>query len=331
MSKCILITGGAGYIGAHIVRKFKEIGYTTIVIDDLSTGVPAYSKLADVFFQSDYADSNVLDKVFTQYSVEGVVHLAACLSVGESVQQPIKYLGNNSVKTFELLKKITQYKVKNFIFSSTAAVYGNPDTDSLIDEAVIPKPINPYGTSKFISEMMIRELAKTYDFKFGILRYFNVGGAGYDLEIGQVAKNATHIIKVICEYLAGKRDKVLIFGNDYPTFDGTCIRDYIHVMDLAQAHLDVYRYLSRTDSTSQIFNCGYGEGYSVNQVIDSAEKVSKAKINVEYAPRRLGDSVSVVSDATKIQKMTGWSPKFNSLDEIIKSAYEWEKSLDVHR
>lgn len=331
MSKSVLITGGAGYIGSHIVKKFKDRGYTTIVIDDLSTGVQKYSKFADVFFQADYADPRVLDEVFTKYNVDGVVHMAASLSVGESVQKPLQYLGNNSIKTYELLKKLVQYNIKKIIFSSTAAVYGNPASADPIDETVIPQPINPYGTSKLISEMMIQELAKVYNFKFGILRYFNVGGAGYNQEIGQVTQNATHLIKVICEHLVGKRDKVQIYGDDYPTTDGTCIRDYIHVMDLAQAHIDVYNYLSKEESTSEIFNCGYGQGYSVKQVIASAEKVSKLKIKVQMAPRRAGDSVSVVADASKIQAKTGWKPEYDSLDKIIKSAFEWEKSLDVFR
>ncbi len=329
MSKSILITGGAGYIGSHIVKKFKESGLNTVVIDDLSTGVEKYSLLGDVFYHSDYAKPGILDDIFTKFKVEGIVHLAASLNVGESVSQPIEYLNNNSIKTFELLKKATQYKVKKFIFSSTAAVYGNSEQIKPVIETTISRPINPYGTSKYISELMIEELAKVYDFKFGILRYFNVGGAGYKSQYGQVAKNTTNLIKVICEYLTGKRKIVHVYGDDYPTFDGTCIRDYIHVMDLAQAHLDVYQYLSKSDSQSEIFNCGYGQGYSVKQVIASAEKVSGLKINFEIAGRRPGDGVSVVADSTKIQRMTNWKPAYNSLDEIVRSAYEWEKSLGM--
>lgn len=324
----ILITGGAGYIGSHVVKLFGEqTTHNLFVIDNLSTG-NRNSVLSGRLIECDLADVDYLNYLFLEYSFDVVMHFAASVDVNTSHLMPIQYYKNNIVNTVNLVELCLKHHVGSFIFSSTAAVYGNPIEQSvLIDEMNETSPISPYGKSKLICEQILQDVAKVNDhFKFGILRYFNVAGASMDGRIGQVTPEATRLIKVAAQCAIGKRTKVRVFGTDYETIDGTCIRDYIHVEDIANAHLKVLLYMQKTKK-SATFNCGYGKGYSVLEVIQAMRRVSGHAIPVETAPRRHGDVVSLVSNSNYLIQNTGWMPQHANLDSICKSAFLWEKKI----
>ena len=331
----ILVTGGAGYIGSHTVKMLLEGGDdNVIVLDNLSTGffstIEELKKIRDFeFINADLSEWDKIEDIFKQKKIDAVIHFAASLIVPESVEKPLKYYLNNTANTVNLVNVCVKYGVGRFIFSSTAAVYGEPDIIEIkngIDETFVTNPINPYGQSKLFSEKIIQDCAKaTKDFKYVIFRYFNVAGAAPDLTIGQKTKNATHLIKVAAECAVGKREKMYIFGNDYPTDDGSGVRDYIHVMDLAAAHIKALEYLQH--SKSDIFNVGYGKGASVKEVIDTMKRVSGVDFRVEVAPRRPGDPAMLVANSDKIKKLMNWVPKYDNLDFICKTAYEYERSL----
>lgn len=334
--KNILITGGAGYIGSHVVKELLKKGYENItVIDNLSTGFLETIKRLKKYYgdfefkEADLSDWNEVEKIFKEKRFDSIIHFAAALVVPESVKNPLKYYLNNTANTTNLIKCAVENGVKKFIFSSTAAVYGEPTKipKSGITEDFETKPINPYGYSKLMSEQVLKDTANANpDFKYVILRYFNVAGADIDGKIGQSTKDATHLIKVASETAVGKRDKMYIFGDDYPTPDGTCIRDYIHVDDLADAHIKALEYLE--EHKSDIFNCGYGRGYSVKEVIETMKKVSRVDFKVEIAPRREGDPAALVANSKKIQAKMGWKPRYGDLELICKTALEWEKIVN---
>ncbi len=329
----ILVTGGAGYIGSHVVKQLLEnTEHNVTIIDNLSTGlIRTVDTLKTIsadrlkFLHSDLKNFSEIEGIIKSHKFDAIIHFAASIVVPESVENPLKYYLNNTVNTTNLINLAVKYGINRFIFSSTAAVYGEPE-EIPVRETTPTKPINPYGMSKLMSETVLQDSAAAYkDFTYIILRYFNVAGADTKIRIGQSFPNATHLIKVAAETAVGKRDKMYIFGEDYPTKDGTCIRDYIHVDDLADAHLKALEYLEK--NSSDIFNCGYGYGYSVKEVIDTMKKVSGIDFKVEKAGRRAGDPATLIADNTKIKDVMKWSPKYNDLELICKTALEWEKRL----
>ena len=332
----ILITGGAGYIGSHVVKLLLENSNEDIVvIDNLVTGFKSTIDTLQTirpfkFIEADLSNWDEIRGIFKSENFDSIIHFAASLIVPESVENPLKYYLNNTANTANLIKLASDYGVKKFIFSSTAAVYGEPDISEIEDgikENFPTNPINPYGQSKLFSEKILQDANKAnQNLKYVIFRYFNVAGASPDLSIGQKTKNATHLIKVASECACGKRDKMYIFGNDYPTPDGTCIRDYIHVMDLADAHIKALDYLEENES--DIFNLGYSKGASVKEVIDTVKKVSGVDFKVEVAPRRAGDPAILIANSNKVKEKMKWVPKYADLEFICKTAYEYEKGLN---
>ena len=317
----ILVTGGAGYIGSHTVKKLGEAGYEVVVYDNLSTGA-AEAVLYGELFEGELNDRKRLEQVFEQHSFDAVIHFAASISVPESLAQPLEYYANNTSNVINVLQCCKKFNVDRFVFSSTAAVYGEVK-DSPVEESSPTVPINPYGKSKLMSETIIRDYARASDMKYVILRYFNVAGADSSGKIGQMGK-AAHLIKVGCDAALGLRPSASIYGTDYSTPDGTGIRDYIHVEDLAAAHVDALAYLEK-ESTSQTLNCGYGTGYSVREVLAKIKEISGVDFSVEETPRREGDPACVIASGKKIREVIGWNPQHNSLDEIVSSALAWEK------
>jgi len=320
----ILVTGGAGYIGSHVVRQLGEAGEHVVVLDNLSTGF-ADAVLYGELIEGNTADTVLVDRVLAEHRIESVMHFAANTIVPESVSDPLKYYGNNTCASRNLLACCARAGVKHFIFSSTAAVYGMPDVP-LASEDTPTSPINPYGTSKLMTEWMLRDLSQATDLRHIALRYFNVAGSDPGGRIGQSTAKATLLIKVACEAIVGKRDQISIFGTDYPTEDGTGIRDYIHVEDLASAHLAALDYL-RQGGNSQTMNCGYGHGYSVRQVLDAVQRVAGMRLKIVEEPRRPGDPPALVAAVEKIHQILDWQPKYDDLDVIVKTALEWEKKL----
>ncbi|MGH8557733.1 MAG: UDP-glucose 4-epimerase GalE [Methylococcales bacterium] len=322
--KAILVTGGAGYIGSHVVKQLGEMGEDIVVLDNLSTGF-SESMLYGAFIQGDTGDRDLVGRILNEYPIESVLHFAAHTIVPESVGNPLKYYGNNTCCTRNLLQCCEQAGVKHFIFSSTAAVYGIPKT-SKASESSPARPINPYGASKLMSEWMLRDLSAACALNHVILRYFNVAGSDPEGRIGQSTQNSTLLIKVAVEVALGKRDKLYIFGTDYPTRDGTGIRDYIHVSDLADAHIQALDYL-RNGGQSILLNCGYGHGYSVREVIETVNQVHGSPIPVEEYPRRAGDPPELVAEVRKIHQTFCWKPRYDNLREIVRTALAWEKKL----
>lgn len=324
----ILISGGAGYIGSHTLRQFLNTPHELCVLDNLSKGskiaLEDLRSLGDfAFFQQDLSDFRAVKALFAREKFDAVVHFAASIEVFESVQNPLKYYQNNTANTTNLIEACLENDVNRFIFSSTAATYGEPQSPVVSEESPL-LPINPYGRSKLMSEEVLRDASRAKpEFKHCILRYFNVAGACMDFKLGQRYPKATLLIKVAAECAAGKRDKLYIFGDDYDTKDGTCVRDFIHVDDISSAHLAALSYLE--DGQSTVFNVGYGHGFSVKEVIAAMRRVSGVDFAVELAPRRAGDPSVLIADARKIREKTGWRPKFDDLELICKSAYAWEK------
>jgi len=324
MSQKVLVTGGAGYIGSHVVQQLGEAGYEVIVYDNLSTGFP-WAVLSGSLIVGDLSDQDKLDAVFSDHQFDAVLHFAANIVVPESVSDPLKYYRNNTANTLSLIETCKRYDVNKFVFSSTAAVYGIPDGDS-VTEADRLAPINPYGFSKMMSERILMDYASASDLNYVILRYFNVAGADHLGRLGQAMPEATHLIKVACEAALAKRPGMSIFGDDYPTPDGSCVRDYIHVEDLASAHLDALTYLNQNND-SLTLNCGYGHGFSVNEVIETVKKISEKDFPVTQSGRRAGDPPALIADNTKIKTLLGWQPRYADIKTIVKTAYTWESNL----
>ena len=320
----ILITGGAGYVGSHTNKLLNNEGYETVVVDNLCKGYESFVKWGN-FENCDLA-SKSLREVFEKYDIDAVIHFAAFSSVEESIKMPHMYLKNNYRNTLNLLQIMREFGVDKFILSSTAAVYGNPEKIPITEDQDL-KPINPYGHSKFITEKALEREAEKGDFKYVSLRYFNAAGCDFDCEIGELHDPETHLIPLILDAAIGKRDSISIFGNDYDTPDGTCIRDYIHVNDLADAHIKAYEYLC-DGNESNVFNLGNGRGYSVLEVIDKCKKITNTDFDVEMAERREGDPAILIADSSKIKNTLGWNPKYD-LDQIIESAWKWHEKINV--
>lgn len=317
-----MVTGGAGYIGSHVVRQLGEAGRPVVVLDNLSTGFSEAVVHGDLVV-GDTADRALVGRILREYSVESVLHFAAHTVVPESVHDPLKYYANNTCATRNLLQCCLEAGVKHFIFSSTAAVYGIPE-GGVAREDTPTNPINPYGTSKLMSEWMLRDLAAASDMRYVVLRYFNVAGCDPSGRVGQSTPNATLLVKVACEAVVGRRPEVAIFGTDYPTPDGTGVRDYIHVEDLADAHLKALAYLA-AGGESTILNCGYGHGFSVREVLDTVQRVAGTSLKIREAPRRPGDPPSLIADARAIRSTLGWTPRYDDLEVIVGSALAWER------
>ena len=320
----ILVTGGAGYIGSHVVSLLGVQKEDIIIFDNLSTGKKENILFGELVI-GDLNDKDAIDKVFKKYEIDAVMHFAGSIVVPESVENPTWYYQNNTENSLNLIKACLKHKVSKFIFSSTAAVYGMPES-GVASEDTATHPINPYGRSKLMTEWMLEDTSNAHHFNYVALRYFNVAGASKTGKIGQSTPKATHLLKTAAEVVTKKRDKMMVFGTDYKTKDGTCIRDYIHVDDLAQAHLDALEYLSN-GGKSQVLNCGYGHGFSVKEVIAAVEAMTNEKLNVEMGPRRAGDAVELISRAEKIKDILGWKPQYDDLTLIVKSALEWEQKL----
>ncbi len=324
----ILVTGGAGYIGSHVVRQLGEAGHRVVVLDNLSTGFKE-SVLHGELIIGNTGDQPLVSQILKDHDIGAVLHFAANIVVPESVSDPMKYYGNNTCNTHNLLDCCQKAGVAHFIFSSTAAVYGIPDELPASEETPLV-PINPYGTSKLMSEWMLRDLATACDLNYVVLRYFNVAGANIEGQIGQSTPQATHLIKVACEVATGARKQVAIFGTDYPTEDGTGVRDYIHVDDLASAHLKALDYL-RAGGESTTLNCGYGSGFSVREVLNAVEKCHGSPIKIVEEPRRAGDPPALIAAASKIRAILGWQPQHNDLTLIAQTALDWEKKIQAKK
>jgi UDP-glucose 4-epimerase len=320
----ILVTGGAGYIGSHVVLQLRARGEQVVVLDDLSTGF-RQAVLDTPLAVGKVGDRELVLEILRQHGVDTVLHFAAHTIVPESVSNPLKYYGNNTCSTRNLLECCIETGVKHFVFSSTAAVYGIPAED-FAAETSPTAPINAYGTSKLMSEWMLRDVAASSPLRYVALRYFNVAGSDCGGRIGQATRKATLLIKVACEAAVGKRPHVSIYGTDYPTPDGTGVRDYIHVEDLATAHIDALTYL-RNGGNSQVLNVGYGHGYSVREVLKSVERVTGQPLNIREEPRRAGDPPMIVARANRVRNVLGWQPRLDDLDTIVKTALEWERRL----
>lgn len=322
----IVVTGGAGYIGSHMVLSLLDAGEDVVVVDNLSTGFRWAVPAAARFIQGDIGDPHVLRTVFASGNVEAVIHFAGSIVVPESVVDPLGYYLNNTVRTHGLLSAAVKAGVPHFIFSSTAAVYGLQDEMPVFENARLD-PISPYGTSKLMSEIMLRDTAAAHDLTYAILRYFNVAGADPLGRSGQSTPRATHLIKVASQAALGERPWLEIFGRDYPTPDGTCIRDYIHVTDLIAAHMAALANL-RAGGRSDVFNCGYGKGYSVLDVIQAVERATNRPLVVKDGEQRAGDAPMLVAGATKVREQLGWVPAHEDLGEIVSSALNWESRLN---
>ena len=323
-NNAVLVTGGAGYIGSHVVRQLGEAGENVVTLDNLSTGFRE-SVLYGDFIEGSVGDRDLVSRLLAEYGVRTVMHFAAHTIVPESVEQPLKYYGNNTCATRNLLACCRDAGVEHVVFSSTAAVYGIP-ADGIAAEDSPTAPINPYGTSKLMSEWMLRDLSAATPLRHVALRYFNVAGCDPGGRIGQSTEKATLLVKVAAEAAVGRRDKVFIFGTDYDTPDGTGVRDYIHVEDLASAHLRALDYL-RAGGESITLNCGYGHGYSVREVLDAVARVHGAALHVEEGPRRAGDPPTLIARADKVRSVLDWTPEYDDLETIVTHSLAWERKL----
>ncbi|QCK88139.1 UDP-glucose 4-epimerase GalE [Phreatobacter aquaticus] len=321
----VLVTGGAGYIGSHMVLELADAGEKIVVLDNLSTGFVWAVDPRATLVVGDMGNQALVETVIRQHGVDAIIHFAAKIVVPDSVADPLGYYLANTVKTRAVMAAAVATGVKHFIFSSTAAVYGTPKVMPVAEDAPT-QPESPYGTSKLITEWMLRDASAAHDLRHVVLRYFNVAGADPQGRTGQSTPNATHLIKVAVQTALGLRAKMDVFGTDYPTPDGTCVRDYIHVTDLVGAHLAALKHL-RAGGASMVANCGYGHGYSVKEVIDTVREVTRVPFKVDYAPRRPGDAAAVVADPTRAKTILGWKPAHEDLNEIVQAAYAWERRL----
>ncbi len=323
-NKKILVTGGAGYIGSHVVRQLGAAGESVVTLDNLSTGFEAAVTSGDLVI-GDTGDAVLLERLFSEHDIDTVMHFAAHTIVPESMADPLKYYRNNTANSRTLLEACQNHGVKHVVFSSTAAVYGMPEGGRASEDSPT-QPINPYGTSKLMTEWMLKDLAAAGGPSYVALRYFNVAGCEPSGTIGQSTPKATLLVKVACEAAVGKRPQVSVFGTDYPTPDGTGLRDYIHVDDLATAHLDALAYLRRGgDSTT--LNCGYGHGYSVREVLSAVEKANAAPLKIIDEPRRAGDPPELIAVAQRVRDVLGWVPRYDNLDIIVETALAWERKI----
>lgn len=321
----VLVTGGAGYIGSHTVLALAEAGEDVVVIDDLSTGFSAYLPEGVPLFIGDAGDENLLEGVIAQHNIESIIHFAGSVVVPDSMRDPLGYYRNNFMTARNLLNVAVKRGIGRFIFSSTAAVYGNPDQVPVPEHAPT-RPLSPYGSSKLMTEIMLHDVAVAYGMQYVTLRYFNVAGADPQARIGLATVGATHLLKIAVEAATGQRAKIDVFGTDYPTEDGSCIRDFIHVTDLSQAHRSALAYL-RNGGASTTLNCGYGRGYSVLETIDAVRRVSGRSFAVQYAPRRPGDIMTMVADTSRIRGLLDWRPQYDDLETIAAHALAWEDKL----
>ena len=321
----VLVTGGAGYIGSHMALRLADGGEQVVVLDNLTTGFDWAIDPRATFVTGNAGDMEFVGDVLQTHKISEIVHFAGSIVVPESVTNPLKYYANNTATSRSLIEAAVKGGVKHMVFSSTAAVYGMTGLDPVAEDTQL-NPMSPYGRSKLMTEMMLADVAAAHPLTYGALRYFNVAGADPKKRSGQSSPTATHLIKVACQAALGSRAFMEIFGTDYPTPDGTCVRDYIHVTDLVEAHALLLTYL-RQGGASTTLNCGYGRGYSVRQVIDTVKKVSGVDFAVKEAPRRAGDPPAIVAGAQKVRALLGWQPAHDDLDEIVTSAYAWEQYL----
>ena len=321
----ILVTGGAGYIGSHMVYELTAAGERVVVLDNLSTGFEWAIAPGATLVVGDIGDQALVLRLIKEHGIDAIIHFAGSIVVPESVSDPLGYYRNNTVNSRALIECAVKGGVPHFIFSSTAAVYGSPEVVPVGEDAPL-QPVSPYGWSKLMTEIMLRDATQAHGIAHVSLRYFNVAGADPQARVGQSTKGATHLIKVAVETALGRRAKMDVFGTDYPTPDGTCLRDYIHVSDLARAHLDALRHL-RGGGASATLNCGYGHGFSVLQVIDTVKKASGVDFKVERGPRRPGDPAQIVAQSDKIRSLIGWQPQFDDLTTVVKHALAWERKL----
>jgi UDP-glucose 4-epimerase len=322
----VLVTGGAGYIGSHMVWQLIDAGEQVVVLDNLSTGFKWAVAPEAKLVQGDVGDEDLVGRIIAEHKVAAIIHFAGSIIVPESVSDPLKYYFNNTVKSRALIAAAVKGGVRHFIFSSTAAVYGTPSVSPVPENAVL-MPESPYGRSKLMTETMLADTGAAHDLRYVALRYFNVAGADPKGRTGQSTAGATHLIKVASETALGKRDAITVYGTDYPTADGTCVRDYIHVSDLAAAHSAALTHL-RSGGQSLIANAGYGRGYSVLQVIDTVKRVSGREFKVVLGGRRAGDATAIIADPSRIKAEFGWKPQHDNLDQIIANALAWEAALE---
>ena len=325
----VLVTGGAGYIGSHMVHALAEAGESVVVIDNLSTGFSNFLPEGVPLFIGDAGDENLVEGVIAQHGVESIIHFAGSVVVPDSMRDPLAYYRNNTMTTRSLLNSAVKGDVKRFIFSSTAAVYGNPD-QMPVPEHAATRPMSPYGSSKLMTEIMLHDVAAAHDMKYVVLRYFNVAGADPLGRAGLSTVGATHLLKIAVEAATGQRAKVDVYGTDYPTPDGSAIRDFIHVSDLAQAHRASLSYL-RGGGNSVTLNCGYGRGYSVLETLEAVRRVSMRNFAVQYAPRRPGDIMAMIADTSRIRSALDWTPQYDDLETIAAHALAWEEKLSRER
>ena len=321
----VLVTGGAGYIGSHMALALVEAGQDVVVIDNLSTGFSPFVPQGVPLFIGDAGDENLVEGVIAAHGVDAIMHFAGSVVVPESIRDPLGYYRNNTFTTRNLLNVAVRCNIRRFIFSSTAAVYGNPDQVPVAEDAPT-RPMSPYGMSKLMSEVMLHDVATAHGLSYVVLRYFNVAGADPQARVGLATAGATHLLKIAVEVATGQRPSIEIYGTDYPTPDGTCIRDFIHVSDLVEAHRSALDYLVR-GGTSATFNCGYGRGYSVREVIEAVRRVGGRPIAVQEGPRRPGDIMTMVADTSRIHRAVDWTPRFDDLDTIVAHALAWEEKL----
>jgi UDP-glucose 4-epimerase len=325
----VLVTGGAGYIGSHMVLALAEAGESVVVIDNLSTGFSAHLPEGVPLFIGDAADENLVEGVIAAHNVESIVHFAGSVVVPDSMRDPLAYYRNNTMTTRSLLNAAVKCGVNRFIFSSTAAVYGNPDRMPVTEDAPT-RPLSPYGSSKLMTEIMLHDVAAAHGMNYVVLRYFNVAGADPLARIGLATVGATHLLKIAVEAATGQRAKIDVFGTDYPTPDGSCVRDFIHVSDLAQAHRAALSYL-RHGGQSTTLNCGYGRGYSVLETIEAVRRASGRNFAVQTAPRRPGDIMTMIADTGRIATTLDWTPQYADLETIAAHALAWEEKLFQER
>ena len=321
----VLVTGGAGYIGTHMVQALVEAGEGVVVIDNLSTGFSAFLPQGIPLFIGDAGDENLVEGVIAAHEVKSIIHFAGSVVVPDSMRDPLAYYRNNTMMTRSLLNTAVKSGVNSFIFSSTAAVYGNPDQVP-VPESAPTRPLSPYGSSKLMAEIMLHDTASAHGMNYVALRYFNVAGADPQARMGLATVGATHLLKIAVEAATGQRAKVDVFGTDYPTPDGSCIRDFIHVSDLTQAHRAALSYL-RGGGASMTLNCGYGRGYSVLETIEAVRKVSGRDFAVQYGPRRPGDIMTMIADTSRIRSTLDWTPQYDDLETIARHALAWEEKL----